>query len=225
MQAGFLVAFKQLVPEHTVTILRGVVKVRVKHFPAVFLAANTLSGLILGTRSATLLAWFGFLAAWTYLRFYKHQPDLAAATTGDGAGATLRGDASETFAFAYFWPDAVHAPIAAVSDAIFNVLVTLRLCTPFSDAEVESGNRQASVRGDELPSLMSPSGGRRGGGSGKREEAERRRALALRALDQRLQQANANRQAQTMPELAPAPAQEDAKEEAQAPRMEGGPAY
>jgi hypothetical protein len=30
LQAGFLVAFKQLVPEHTVTIAKGIIRVRVK---------------------------------------------------------------------------------------------------------------------------------------------------------------------------------------------------
>ena len=30
LQAGFLVAFKQLVPEHTVTIAKGLIQIRVK---------------------------------------------------------------------------------------------------------------------------------------------------------------------------------------------------
>ena len=30
LQAGFMVAFKQLVPEHTVTLFKGIIKVRVK---------------------------------------------------------------------------------------------------------------------------------------------------------------------------------------------------
>jgi hypothetical protein len=46
---------------------------------------------------------------------------------------------------------------------------------------VESGNEQATARAEGgLPTLMSSRG------SGRREEAERRRALALKALDQRL---------------------------------------
>ena len=192
IQAAFLVAFKQLVPEHTVTILKGLVKIRVKHFPAIFLIANTISGVIFFTDTAAVLAWLGFLSSWTYLRFYKRQPDLSSSIT---TGNVIRGDASETFAFAYFWPDVVHAPIAALSDAIFNVLVTLKLCTPFSAEEVESSNQQASARGDGLPSLMNPTGRR--GGQSKREEAERRRALALKALDQRLQAASASRHAST----------------------------
>lgn len=190
LQAAFLVAFKQLVPEHTVTILKGVFKIRVKHFPSIFLVANMLSGLLLGTDTAFVLAWLGFLTSWTYLRFYKTQTDLSGASTG---GVTIRGDASETFAFAYFWPDVVQPPIAAFADGIYNALVALRICTPFSAEDVESGNEQAMAREEGgLPSLLS-SGSRRGGG-GKREEAERRRALALKALDQRLHAASANRQ-------------------------------
>ena len=172
------------------TIARGFIKFRVKHFPAIFLVANTLSGVVFGTDTALALAWLGFLTSWTYLRFYKRQPDLSSASTG--ASSSVQGDASETFAFAYFWPDVVHGPIAAVSDGIYNALVALRICTPFSAEDVESSNEQAMARGEGgLPSLLNQ-GGRRGA-SGKREEAERRRALALRALDQRLHAATANK--------------------------------
>ena len=167
-----------------------------KHFPTVFLAANTISGFAFGTDTASVLSWLGFLTSWSYLRFYKVQPDLSGASTG---GSSLRGDASETFAFAYFWPDVVHTPVAALADGIYNMLVALKICTPFSAAEIESGNEQASARGEGgMPSLLSQ-GARRGGG-GKREEAERRRALALKALDQRLHAATANRQQQATTE-------------------------
>ena len=190
LQGAFLVAFKQLVPEHTVTILKGVIKIRVKHFPAIFLAANTISGFVIGTDTALVLAWAGFLTSWTYLRFFKKQADLSGTDIG---GAMIKGDASETFAFAYFWPDAVQPPIAAVADGVYNALVAIHVLTPFSAEDVETSNVQATARGEGgLPSLLNQAG-RRGGGSGKREEAERRRALALKALDQRLHAATANK--------------------------------
>lgn len=196
LQGAFLVAFKQLVPEHTVTILRGVIKIRVKHFPAIFLAANTISGLVVGTDTALVLAWAGFFTSWTYLRFFKKQADLAGTGTG---GTSIKGDASETFAFAAFWPDVVQPPIAAVADGLYNALVAVRILTPFSADDVETSNVQATARGEGgLPSLLNAAG-RRGGGGGKREEAERRRALALKALDQRLHAATAN---QTPPATA-----------------------
>lgn len=211
IQAAFLVAFKQLVPEHTVTILKGIAKIRVKHFPAIFLVANTVSGFLFRTNTATVLCWLGFLSSWTYLRFFKRQPDLSGSSTG---GKITRGDASETFAFAYFWPDVVHSPIAAFTDALYNILLALKICTPFSDEEVETSNEQASARGEGgLPSLLNQGG--RQGVSGKREEAERRRALALKALDQRLQAASANRQqpAPSAPENASIAAREDPRPE------------
>lgn len=190
LQGALLVAFKQLVPEHTVTILKGIIRIRVKHFVSIFLVANTLSGVILGTDTALVLAWLGVFISWTYLRFYKRQPDMSCASTG---GSGIKGDASETFAFAYFWPDVVQPPIAAVADGVYNALVSLRICTPFSAEDVESSNQQATSRSEGgLPSLLNHGG--RPGGAGKREEAERRRALALKALDQRLHAATANKQ-------------------------------
>ena len=194
LQGAFLVAFKQLVPEHTVTILKGAIKIRVKHFPAIFLGANTISGFVIGTDTALVLAWAGFFTSWTYLRFFKKQADLSGTDT---EGSSIKGDASETFAFAYFWPDVVQPPIAAVADGVYNALVAIHILTPFSAEEVETSNVQATARGEGgLPSLLNQAG-RRGGGSGKREEAERRRALALKALDQRLHAATASK-AQTV---------------------------
>ena len=184
IQAGFLVSFKQLVPEHTISLLRGIIRIRVKHLPAIFLIANSISGVVLGTDTAMMLSWLGFFTSWTYLRFYRISPSVSSAATG-GSDA-IRGDASDTFAFAYFFPDIIHPPIAAVSDAVYNALVALRVCTPFSAEDVDAGNEQAMARGEGgLPSLLNSSRGR---GGGRREEAERRRALALRALDARLQQ-------------------------------------
>ena len=187
IQASFLVAFKQLVPEHTVAIFKGLVKMRVKHFPALFLLLNTLSGIILGTDTASVLAWLGLLTSWTYLRFYKQQPDLTGTSTN---GLGIKGDASETFAFACLFPDVMQPPIAFVADQIYTLLVTVKILRPFSADDIASGNQQVMARGEAgLPTLLSTP---RGGNSsrGKREEAERRRQLALKALDQRLQAAS-----------------------------------
>lgn len=131
-----------------------------------------------------------------------------------------KGDASETFAFAYFWPDVVQPPIAAVADGLYNAFVAIRVITPFSAEEVETGNVQATARGEGgLPSLLNQ-GGRRGGG-GKREEAERRRALALKALDQRLHAATTNKQ-QPAPTPPIGPAGQDAPTLSAEPPTESG---
>ena len=189
IQAGFLVSLKQLVPEHTVAIAKGLVRMRVKHFPAIFLLTNTISGVILGTETAMFLAYFGFLTAWVYLRFFRVSPSLVSAATGDGS--VTKGDASDTFAFAHFFPEPIYTPLAAVSDSLYNTCVALGVCTPFTAQDIDAGNEQASARAEGgLPSIMNPSG-RGGRGGATRAEAERRRALALKALDQRLHAAAA----------------------------------
>lgn len=156
---------------------------------------NAVGAIVFGTHGAFNLGWLGFLVGWTYLRFYKRQPDLTGTSTGD---AGIKGDASETFAFACFFPDAVQPAISFLAERVFAALVAIKVCTPFSAEAIASGNEQAIARGQTgLPNLLNNPN--RGGFrvSGKREEAERRRALALKALDQRLQAASASRAQQS----------------------------
>jgi len=122
------------------------------------------------TTASFLLSQYAFITSWTYLRFYKTTfPDLEASQS-----SSLRGDASETFAFAEFFPDPIRAPVATLSDAIYDTLVTLHICTPFSAADM-SASRGESYRQST-----------NGAPGSTRAETERRRALALKALDQRL---------------------------------------
>lgn len=156
---------------------------RVKHFPAVFVLANMISGPLLGTYTAMWLVLFGFLTSWIHLRFFRISEITSAATGGEGV--SMVGDASDTFSFVAFFPDAMHPYLSPVCDGIYSILVQLRLCTPFSDEAIEAGNEGAASRSGSLPNIMDSRGGG-GGGGGRRAEAERRRALALRALNQRL---------------------------------------
>jgi hypothetical protein len=198
IEAGFLVALKQLVPEHTVSLFKGAVRMRIKHFPAVFTLANIISGPLLGTDTALWLSLLGFLTSWIYLRFFRISGIASAAT---GESTRMKGDASDTFSFVAFFPDAMHPFLSPICDAIYSTLVHLKICTPFSDEAIEVGNENAASRSETLPSIMSSGGG---AGSGRRAEAERRRALALRALDQRLNAAAASR-AGTAPATSAAP--------------------
>ena len=106
----------------------------------------------------------------------------------------MKGDPSETFAFVSFFPDVFHPVLAPICDSVYDTLVQLKLCTTFSDSANETATESAASRSEGgLPSIMTQ--GSSGGSGGKRAEAERRRALALKALDQRLNAAAVSRNA------------------------------
>ena len=185
LQSAFLVAFKQLIPEYTVNLFRSLLKIRFKHFPAIFLLLCTLIGSLIGPFNWVTAVWVGFYTSWIYLRFYKATPtDLST-----GTSAYIRGDASETFAIAYFFPEPFHQVVAIVANSVFDVLVALKVCHSFSAADVEIGNARAEARGDTFMGGADGLLGRTAGApmpGSARAEAERRRALALKALDQRM---------------------------------------
>lgn len=187
LQISFLVAFSQLVPAHTVTLFRGLLSLRVPRFPLLYIGVVTaLCMTPILTSAHFFLAVYGFLVSWTYLRFYKAVfPDLDTSQP-----SSLRGDASETFAISEFFPGPVRPFVASISSQTFNVLVAIRVCTPFSAADI------SAARGDN--SFV-----QRGVPGSARAEAERRRAIALKALDQRLHAATAQSAARAQSAATP----------------------
>lgn len=197
LQISFLVAFSQLVPAHTVTLFRGVLSLRVPRFPLLYIGLVSLLAMspILSAASF-FLAVYGFLASWTYLRFYKTVfPDL----DSTNQPASLKGDSSETFAFHEFFPAPVKPFVAALGSAVFDALVAVRICTPFAADGYQHQHQHSQQSHRGVP-------------GGARAEAERRRALALKALDQRLHAATRGQNSSTPPPpaaaavSAPAPA-------------------
>jgi membrane associated rhomboid family serine protease len=92
---GFLcslsVAFKRVIPEHSITLFRKL-SIRVKYVPSL---------IILGHFLAYMLGWIlvsfythtiACIIGWVYMRYYKYQD-------------SVRGDRSETFSFISFFPD------------------------------------------------------------------------------------------------------------------------
>ena len=180
LQISFLVAFSQLVPAHTVTLFKGVLSLRVPKFPLLYIGIVTVLALTpLLTIASLFLAVTGLFTSWTYLRFFKTVfPDLDSSQP-----ASMRGDASESFAFAEFFPGPVKPLVAALSDQVFGALVAMRICTPFSAADVSAASAGSGHHLLQRGAAQAP--------GGVRAEAERRRALALKALDQRLHAATA----------------------------------
>lgn len=67
---GFLVAFKQHVPEHVVLLFGGRMRLRIQRLPFLFLCIYSILALF-GHESAAMTALLGFLLAWVYLRFFR----------------------------------------------------------------------------------------------------------------------------------------------------------
>eukprot|EP01119_Soliformovum_irregulare_P019498 TRINITY_DN6188_c0_g1_i1.p1 TRINITY_DN6188_c0_g1~~TRINITY_DN6188_c0_g1_i1.p1 ORF type:complete len:238 (+),score=60.49 TRINITY_DN6188_c0_g1_i1:291-1004(+) len=84
----------------------------------------------------------------------------------------ILGDMSDTFSFASFFPELIRPPATILGNIVFNLLVLLRCCNP-SSLDSRSTSSAPSADGFDV------------------EAAERRRARALRALDQRLEQMTA----------------------------------
>ncbi|GAA5916661.1 hypothetical protein JCM6882_001574 [Rhodosporidiobolus microsporus] len=157
LQVGFLVAFTQLIPEHQVQVLGGVVKMRVKSLPMLYVTFSNVACLI-GYQSPWILIQFGWLVSWFYLRFVKYSE------SGD-----FRGDRSETFAFASWFPPFVQPYVSRLTAFVFALAIRFRVIEPWTDIESAGG----SGAYQQVP-------------GGQRAEAERRRQLALEALDRRM---------------------------------------
>ncbi|KAF5097033.1 hypothetical protein D0Z00_002559 [Geotrichum galactomycetum] len=168
--AGFLVAFKQMIPEHRILLFKGLVQVKVAWLAAIYLFLYTvIFGLLQlkGFHDAPK-AWTGFFVSWIYLRFFRVSyvdpllpfsntinnvalvgPSLAspaAAATASSGGIKIKGDVSDTFALNQFFPEPLRSLIKVVSDHIFSALVALRVCATFDQDEVNASNIRAANR-------------------------------------------------------------------------------
>ncbi|GAA5829920.1 hypothetical protein JCM11251_007932 [Rhodosporidiobolus azoricus] len=161
LQVGFLVAFTQLIPEHQVQVLGGVIKMRVKSLPMLYVTFSNIA-CVIGYQSPWILIQFGWLVSWFYLRFVKWSE------SGD-----FRGDRSETFAFSSWFPPFVQPYVSRLTTFVFGLAIRFKLIEPWTDLESHPSGGAGGAAYQQVP-------------GGQRAEAERRRQLALEALDRRM---------------------------------------
>lgn len=148
--AAFAVVGKQLFPEHS---LNEFLALRLKTVPAL-LGGLYITGALLGFHVMRLApTLFGLVSAWLYLRFIQISP-----STG------LKGDASDHFSFASFFPEAIRPLVARL---------------------VGGGGRAAQPRS---ATTILPLTGTHAGSGSHNADADRRRLLAQVALDERLKE-------------------------------------
>lgn len=143
---------------------------------------------LIGFQSPYILIQFGWLVSWAYLRFFKYNE-----------GVEWRGDRSETFAFASWFPPFAQCVssllgcpvptehralnehnvnrriVVPLTNFVFDLLVKFRVLPAWNSTDMEAG---MGLLGTSSTNHTVP--------GGARAEAERRRAMALKALDQRM---------------------------------------
>ncbi|KAJ2521478.1 hypothetical protein H4217_001362 [Coemansia sp. RSA 1939] len=171
--SGFAVGLKQLIPDYSVKVLRGAVTFRVNDLPGLYTLVVPIVYSLLGNLGGVLLVNIGFVEAFIFLRFYKRN-----------SSSPIRGDRSDAFAFTTFFPELVHPLVRRLSDAVYAVAVKCRLVASDQGYQqavsLESGGSFVHVVSPESPGnggLESPPG---------ESDADRRRALASKALEMRL---------------------------------------
>ncbi|KAJ1500162.1 hypothetical protein HMI54_002901 [Coelomomyces lativittatus] len=144
-----------------------------KFLPLTWISMNFFLALIgLHTFPSFLLLILSFFISWIYLRFIKYE---------DG----LRGDRNETFSFVTFFPEPLHPILQPMSNAVFKLLVKLRLLKPMQpplDMELGfsfSGRPRRFLAAAPKPMPVTGFAAL---------ESERRKALALKAVEDRLRQ-------------------------------------
>ncbi|KAJ0064554.1 hypothetical protein NL108_009749 [Boleophthalmus pectinirostris] len=153
---GVLVALKQTMGD--TTVLR-VPQVRLKAAPALvllLLSLLRLSGLL--DSAAPLAAYtYGALSGWVYLRFYQRH-------------SRGRGDMSDHFAFASFFPEALQPVVGFLAGLVHAALVKIKVCRKMVKRYDVGAPSSITI---SLPGTDP-------------QDAERRRQLALKALNERL---------------------------------------
>jgi len=159
--AGVSVAVKQAMPDH-ILYRSPLGKITNRNIPlACFVLSFIMWAVGLVEGSYCTMFGSGLVISWIYLRFYQLH-----------ANGT-RGDTSDSFAFASFFPNVLQPPI----NACFGLLVKLQVCKKPVRRYDMQGSGGSSIGGPAI-SISLP--------GVENHDTERRRQIALKALKDRL---------------------------------------
>lgn len=164
---GFLVVLKQAVPEHAVSVLLRY-RVRVKQLPLGLVGVAVVVLVLRQHVYPAVPAFYALVLAWGYLRFVQSSLLDPTLPLPGGAVGTRRvyGDASDAFAFAEFFPASVRDTVAPALDKVYELAVLLSIVPSFDEEAREVSNARVRERAGDT--------------------AERRRAVALRVIEERM---------------------------------------
>ncbi|BET02283.1 unnamed protein product [Nesidiocoris tenuis] len=157
--AGLSVAVRQIMPDHCL-VKTPLGKMTNRNIPLLvtFLAILLyVLGLLEGTSPTSFAS--GVLVSWTYLRFYQPHSNGS------------RGDLADNFTFASFFPTVLQPPISVIANTIHSALVKVGICRrTVRRYDISAAPTAVTVT---LP-------------GNDPQDVERRRQIALKALNERL---------------------------------------
>ncbi|KAM9898926.1 hypothetical protein OXX69_009688 [Metschnikowia pulcherrima] len=182
---GFLVVFKQLIPEHNVVLFQGLVNFRVKHLPFASLLCVCAWSAFMQTLYPVLPSVMSFFAAYLYLRFHQSffADPLLPITTASGENSStyvVSGDASDAFQLVQFFPAISKPYLGPVINSVYEMSVFLGIVTPFNDDAIEQSNMRVQKFSEQVKQANT---------SIANSVAERRRQVALQVIEERANQA------------------------------------
>lgn len=149
---ALLVAVKQRISDHYVILFRGSLRIKVTYLPFILLVALGFLYVVSDNYKITwLLALVGFATSWVYLRYFKSSSNerqsyllpftLRRANAGVPpvplAAPTLtfdnnlsRGDRSDLFALATFFPGPIASVVLLVSNGVFRFMIKRKWVDP-----------------------------------------------------------------------------------------------
>ncbi|XP_021737117.1 rhomboid-like protein 19 [Chenopodium quinoa] len=147
--AGFLVGIKQIVPDQELSVI----SIKAKWLPSIMILLSIIASFFLAD-SAAYLPIFGTYMSWIYLRYLQRRSET-----------NFRGDPSDEFAFATFFPEFIRPVINPIS-SIFHRMFCGR-------SDISNDGKAYEMGGFPLPGSDT-------------FEASRRRERGARALEERL---------------------------------------
>mmetsp|Transcript_43388 Transcript_43388/g.69860 ORF Transcript_43388/g.69860 Transcript_43388/m.69860 type:complete len:254 (+) Transcript_43388:369-1130(+) len=167
--AAFGVALKQLAPNQK--CVASIEQVKFKDIPIIVIGCSLGCYMIgLTEFKDLLLVMFGTYFGWLYLRYFMSYP-----------GSSIKGDNSEEFAFKTLFPGYTRPFGALLGNISFALCEMCGFCKVVDTPDVEMGvtNVKPSVSIPDVPQATSEA---------ERQMAERRRQLAFKAINERLEQ-------------------------------------
>ncbi|CAF1380847.1 unnamed protein product, partial [Didymodactylos carnosus] len=159
---AYCVVIKQIMPD-TVLISTPFMKLKQDHIPLLIILISTILYVINAVPIHFLIMLsFGIFISWTYLRFFQFHKN------------GTRGDQSNTFSFASFFPPPIQPFISVLANTIFEIFVRVKICKPFV--------KKYNVAPPSSITITIP--------GAEAADADRRRQKALKALDDRLKQSS-----------------------------------